>query len=132
MKYIYNMNILHEVIQMTGIYNFLFLDLIFLLHLETLNYETRCPLGDSFSYLYWLDWYSVLQAAGGMADLSDYIRGGAFVLLFLVTGLRDLNTWLLADLIFTGVTGFLLYVNPFWTMNLQVNIEGSSLVFVKR
>lgn len=124
MKYIYNMNILHEVIQMTGIYNFLFLDLI-LLHLETLNYETRCPLGDSFFYLYWL-------AAGGMADLSDYIRGGAFVLLFLVTGLRDLNTWLLADLIFTGVTGFLLYVNPFWTMNLQVNIEGSSLVIVKR
>lgn len=57
MKYIYNMNILHEVIQMTGIYNFLFLDLIFLLHLETLNYETRCPLGDSFFYLYWLDWY---------------------------------------------------------------------------
>lgn len=74
----------------------------------------------------------VLQAAGGMADLSDYIRGGAFVLLFLVTGLRDLNTWLLADLIFTGVTGFLLYVNPFWTMNLQVNIEGSRLVIVKR
>lgn len=128
MKYIYNMNILHEVIQMTGIYNFLFLDLIFLLHLETLNYETRCPLGDSFFVLTRL----VLQAAGGMADLSDYIRGGAFVLLFLVTGLRDLNTWLLADLIFTGVTGFLLYVNPFWTMNLQVDIEGSSLVIVKR
>lgn len=128
MKYIYNMNILHEVIQMTGIYNFLFLDLIFLLHLETLSYETRCPLGDSFFVLTRL----VLQAAGGMADLSDYIRGGAFVLLFLVTGLRDLNTWLLADLIFTGVTGFLLYVNPFWTMNLQVDIEGSSLVIVKR
>lgn len=114
--------------EFTGIYNFLFLDLIFLLHLETLNYETRCPLGDSFFVLTRL----VLQAAGGMADLSDYIRGGAFVLLFLVTGLRDLNTWLLADLIFTGVTGFLLYVNPFWTMNLQVNIEGSSLVIVKR
>lgn len=59
--------------------------------------------------------------AAGMADLSDYIRGGAFIVLFLVTGLRDLNTWLLADLIFTGVTGFLLYVNPFWTMNLQTN-----------
>lgn len=117
MKYIYNMNILHEVIQMTGIYNFLFLDLIFLLHLETLNYET---------FLLFVLTRLVLQAAGGMADLSDYIRGGAFVLLFLVTGLRDLNTWLLADLIFTGVTGFLLYVNPFWTMNLQVNIEGSS------
>lgn len=128
MKYIYNMNILHEVIQMTGIYNFLFLDLIFLLHLETLNYE----VSTGGQFLLFVLTRLVLQAAGGMADLSDYIRGGAFVLLFLVTGLRDLNTWLLADLIFTGVTGFLLYVNPFWTMNLQVNIEGSSLVIVKR
>ncbi|XP_061189648.1 uncharacterized protein LOC133197567 [Saccostrea echinata] len=54
-----------------------------------------------------------------MADTSDYIRGGAFILLFLITGLRDLNTWLLADLIFTGFTGFLLYINPAWTINLQ-------------
>jgi hypothetical protein len=55
-----------------------------------------------------------------MADTSDYIRGGAFILLFLLTGLRDLNTWLLADLIFTGFTGFLLYLNPAWTITLQV------------
>ncbi|XP_048746501.1 uncharacterized protein LOC125659027 [Ostrea edulis] len=54
-----------------------------------------------------------------MADTSDYIRGGAFVLLFLLTGLRDLNTWLVADLVFTGFTGFLLYLNPAWTITLQ-------------
>ena len=55
-----------------------------------------------------------------MADLSDYLRGGAFLLLFLLTGLRELNTWLLADLIFTGITGSMLYLNPYWTINLQV------------
>ncbi|XP_078337819.1 uncharacterized protein LOC111132496 [Crassostrea virginica] len=54
-----------------------------------------------------------------MADLSDYLRGGAFLLLFLLTGLRELNTWLLADLIFTGITGSMLYLNPYWTINLQ-------------
>lgn len=128
MKYIYNMNILYEVIQMIGIYNFLFFDLIFLLYLEILNYEIRCLLGDSFFVLIRL----VLQVVGGMADLFDYIRGGVFVFLFFVTGLRDLNIWLFVDFIFIGVIGFLFYVNLFWIMNLQVNIEGLSLVIFKR
>ncbi|KAK3083936.1 hypothetical protein FSP39_005638 [Pinctada imbricata] len=54
-----------------------------------------------------------------MADTSDYLRGGAFVVMFLLTGIWDLNTWLISDLVFTFFSGLLIYSNPWWSMDLQ-------------
>ncbi|KAJ8312955.1 hypothetical protein KUTeg_010328 [Tegillarca granosa] len=54
-----------------------------------------------------------------MADTSDYVRGGLFIVAFLLTGIWDLKRWFMADLVFTSMSGLYIYINPTWSINLQ-------------